>query len=201
MSDSTLSTAIDLQGALTTTSATTLDKPGDLGRRFSLKDHALTVGSGVIKSNGGFKTFQVVKRDPLDATTMTIGVPVYWLTRTTAGSNFTFTADASEAGGAATTTIGAVAGVALGASPAAGKYGFIQVGGLAPFALKGSPTVAASATGLPIIPTTTDLEFDTVSTVTATIAGFCLTAKNATVGGGAIGTNVVLGILAAPVWE
>lgn len=196
MSDATLSTHIYLEGPVHTLSLTTLQNPGDLGRRFALRNHALTVGSGVINSFDAPKIFQVVKRDAADATTMTIGVPVYWLDRSVAANRFTVTADMSAGGG-----LGHVAGVALGAFPAAGKYGIIQVGGLGPVALKGSPTVAASTTGLPIIGTSTDLEADTVSTVTAAILGFCLTAKNATVGGGAIGTNVVMAHLCPPVNE
>lgn len=187
------SNAMYQEGALTTASLDTPDNLGDLGRRLVLKDHSLTVGAGAIKSHGTFKVFQFVKRDSADATTMTIGVPVYWLARTTAGNQFVFTADQSAGGG-----LGQVAGVALGASPAAGKYGWIQVYGLGPVALKGTPTVAASTTGLPIIGTTTDLEADTVSTVTAAILGFCLSAKNASLGGGAIGTDVVMAHLCPP---
>ncbi len=192
---SNLSTHLQLEGSLITTSVTTLQNVGDLGRRFPVRNHSLTVGAGVI-TDKNVKWFQLVKRDSADALTMAIGHPVYWMERTTAANQFVFTSDVSASGG-----IGQVAGVALGASPAAGKYGFIQVGGLGPVLLKGSPTVAASITGLPTIGTTTDAEGDTVSTVTAAILGFCLTAKDATVGGGAIGTHMVMAHLCPPINE
>lgn len=193
MSNATFNAAAYLEGAVQSQSLTALQSPGDLGRRFGLKDHSLTVNSGVIKSHGTFKTFQIIKRDSNDGVTSTIGTPAYWMARTTAGNQFVVTADVSDSAG-----LGHIAGVFLGANPADGKYGVIQVGGLGPVALKGSPTVAASTTGLPIIGTSTDLECDTVSTVTAAILGFCLSAKNATLGGGAIGTDVVLAHLCPP---
>ncbi len=197
MTSVNFNTAVYLEtGGVTAMSVTTLQNPGDLGRRFALKNHSLTVGAGAIVAQGAFKIFQVVKRSATDGVTSTIGSPAYWMARTTAGNDFTVTADMSDGGG-----LGQVAGVFLGALPADGKFGIIQVGGLGPVALKGSPTVAASTTGLPIIGTTTDLEADTVSTVTAAILGFCLSAKNATLGGGAIGTDVVMAHLCPPVNE
>lgn len=193
MSGVTHSNAMYQEASVTTMSVTSLQNAGDLGRRLVLKNHSLTVGAGAIKAHGTFKVFQLVKRHADDATTWAIGVPVYWYQRTTAGNEFVCTADESASG-----RLGHIAGVGLSANPAAGKYGWIQVFGLGPVKLKGSPTVAASTAGLPIIGTTTDLEADTVSTVTAAILGFCLSAKDASIGGGAIGTDIVLAHLCPP---
>lgn len=193
MSGVTHSNAIYQEASVTTMSVSSLQNAGDLGRRLVLKNHSLTVGSGVIKAHGTFKVFQLIQRSATDGVTSTIGSPAYWMDRTTAGNQFVVTADVSDSGG-----LGHIAGVFLGALPADGKYGWIQVFGLGPVALKSSETVTASTTGLPIIGTTTDLECDTVSTVTAAILGYCLTATNATVGGGAIGTDIVVAHLCPP---
>lgn len=193
MSGVTHSNAMFQEASVTTMSITTLQNAGDLGRRLVLKDHSLTVGSGAIKAHGTFKVFQLIKRDASDGVTSVVGAVAYWMARTTAGNQFVVTADMSDGGG-----LGHVAGVFLSANPADGKYGWIQVFGLGPVLLLGSPTVAASTTGLPIIGTTTDTQADTVSTVTAAILGFCLSAKNASIGGGAIGTDVVLAHLCPP---
>ncbi len=193
MSGVTHSNAMYQEASVTTMSVTSLQNAGDLGRRLVLKDHSLTVGAGAIKAHGTFKVFQLCKRDSSDGTTLAVGSVVYWMARTTAGNQFVFTGDESAGG-----RLGHVAGVALSANPAAGKYGWIQTFGLGPVHLVDSPTVAGSTAGLPIIGTTTDLKGDTVSTVTAAILGFCLSAKDASIGGGAIGTNLVLAHLCPP---
>jgi hypothetical protein len=196
MSNATFNAAAYIEGGITTMSVTTLQNPGDLGRRFSLKDHSLTVGSGAIKSHGTFKTFQIIKRDASDGVTSTIGDPAFWMDRTVAGNQFVVTADMSDSGGA-----GHFAGVFLGAYPADGKYGIIQVEGMAPcHVTAGTPTTA----GLIVYPsgdnafTCADDAKLLSDGLLGPIAGFTLTAMNASVGGGTIGAAICVIHLCPP---
>lgn len=124
--------------------------------------------------------------------------------------DFIVTPDASDSLSTANNIYNCV-GVFLGTSLAAGNYGFIAIGGIVPILLKGSPTVAADATGsLVAVPeASTDSTFDcigatqlnattgTPSETTAAdklrhIVAKVLSAKNTPTG---IGTDVVKGLL------
>jgi len=139
------------------------------------------------------RIYQYILRDSTDGLTLaTAGSPAHWLA---AGYLlFSVTSDVSEssdAGGYA------CAGVFAGIYPLAGKYGFIQVGGVGPALFKATETETC-ASGVPITPTATDLEFDTIATAQLTakppLVGYCLGAKDA----GSIGTNVTQAILFPP---
>ena len=137
------------------------------------------------------RIYQYVLRDADDAVTLaSAGSPAHWQKNTT----FEVTADASaslDAGGEM------CAGTFPGTSLAAGKYGFIQVGGSGPMLLKASETETA-ASGVPITSTSTDLEFDTIATYQLTakppVVGQCVSAKD----DGSIGTNIVKALINPP---
>jgi hypothetical protein len=86
--------------------------------------------------------YQYVKRYTTETNAFAAGVPVYWQDV----DDFVVTADSATAIG--TTPNALVAGVALGTSPAAGKYGFVEVGGLASVEVTG--TVGAGDLLVPI---------------------------------------------------
>jgi len=79
--------------------------------------------------------FQYVQRYTTDSATLVAGSPVYWVDL----DDFIVSGESTDAIGNVTNPV--VAGVALGASPAAGSYGFIAVAGVQSVAV--TDTVAA----------------------------------------------------------
>lgn len=149
---------------------------------------------------------QFVQRSATDASTIAVGALAFIKDP----DDFVVTSDSSDSLSDANNIYNCV-GVFLGASPAAGNYGFIAIGGVAPVLLKSSPTVAADATGaLVVVPeTTVDLAGDcigvtqfnaTTGTPSETtnadklrqVVAKVLSAKNTPSG---IGTHVVKGLL------
>lgn len=94
--------------------------PGQLGKVLSIR-----------RDNGQKQPqfFQYVQRYTTDSETLVAGHPVYWQDL----DDFVVSGESTDAIGGTTNPL--VAGVALGASPAAGYYGFIQVGGIASVAV------------------------------------------------------------------
>jgi hypothetical protein len=91
-------------------------QPGQLGKVM-----------GIRRDNGQKQPqhFQFVQRYTTDTEVLVSGHPVYWVDL----DDFVVSGESTDCLGGTTNPI--VAGVALGASPAAGKYGFIQVSGIA----------------------------------------------------------------------
>ena len=89
--------------------------PGQLGKVLSIR-----------RDNGQKQPqfFQYVQRYTTDSETLVAGHPVYWVDL----DDFVVSGESTDALGGVTNPV--VAGVALGASPAAGYYGFIGVGGI-----------------------------------------------------------------------
>lgn len=107
------------EGALANVSEDTPFVPGQVGRVMSSR-----------KTDGKVpKFYQYVQRYTTEANTAAAGLVAYWQDL----DDFVVTADITDALGGTTNPV--VAGVFLGASPAAGKYGFIQVGGIAEVAV------------------------------------------------------------------
>jgi hypothetical protein len=94
--------------------------PGQIGKVLSIR-----------RDNGQKQPqfFQYVQRYTTDSETLVAGHPVYW----TDLDDFIVSGESTDAVGGVTNPI--VAGVALGSLPAAGYYGFIQVGGIASVAV------------------------------------------------------------------
>jgi len=94
--------------------------PGQLGKVLSIR-----------RDNGQKQPqfFQYVQRYTTDSETLVAGHPVYWVDL----DDFVVSGESTDAIGGTTNPV--VAGVALGANPAAGYYGFIQVGGIASVAV------------------------------------------------------------------
>lgn len=94
--------------------------PGQLGKVQSIR-----------RDNGQKQPqfFQYVQRYTTDSETLVAGHPVYWQDI----DDFVVSGESTDAIGGTTNPI--VAGVALGAYPGSGKYGFIQVGGIASVAV------------------------------------------------------------------
>ena len=140
---------------------------------------------------------QYVQRSATDATTLAVGALAFIKDY----DDFVVTADSSDSLSDANNIYNCV-GVFLGSTLAAGNRGFIAIGGVAPILLKGSPTVAAAATGAQVaIPeSTVDLAADSVGAteIAATpdifrrVVAKILSAKNTPTG---IGANVVKGEL------
>ena len=149
---------------------------------------------------------QYVTRSATDASTIALGTAAFIKDY----DDCVVTGDSSDSLSDANNIYNCV-GVWLGASPAVGKGGFIAIGGVAAVKLKGSPTVAADATGaLVAVPeTTVDLLFDcigvtqfnaTTGTPSETtnadkirqVVAKVLSVKNTPTG---IGTDVVKGLL------
>jgi hypothetical protein len=140
---------------------------------------------------------QYVKRSATDAATLEVGALAFVKDY----DDFVVTTDASDSLSTANNIYNCV-GVFVGALPAPGNHGFIAIGGVAPLLLKGSPTVAADATGaLVAVPeASTDLAADSVGAtqigttpdIIRRVVAKILSAKNTPTG---IGTNVVKGEL------
>jgi hypothetical protein len=94
--------------------------PGQLGKVQSIR-----------RDNGQKQPqfFQYVQRYTTDSETLVAGHPLYWVDL----DDFIVSGEQTDGFGGTTNPI--VAGVALGAKPSAGKFGFIQVGGLASVAV------------------------------------------------------------------
>lgn len=94
--------------------------PGQLGKVLAIR-----------RDNGQKQPqfFQYVQRYTTDSETLVSGHPVYW----TDLDDFIVSGESTDAVGGVTNPV--VAGVALGSLPAAGNYGFIQVGGIASVAV------------------------------------------------------------------
>lgn len=110
------------QGALANVSEDTPFVPGQVGRVMSVRS---TDGKAP-------RFYQYVKRYTTETNTGAAGKLAYWQDL----DDFIVTGDPATAIGGTTNPL--VAGVWLGTSPAAGKYGFIQVGGLASVAVTGT---------------------------------------------------------------
>ena len=153
--------------------------------------HVITVANSTLFSPGlAPRIYQFVLRSATDAATIaTAGSIAFWKSY----DNFVVTSDASDA--YATTACNHVAGVFPGILVAAGEYGYIQVGGVGPVLLKGSPTSAADTTGKPIVAeSTVDLTSDCLADWNdnaVQIYAKALTAKDA----GSIGTDVCEALL------
>jgi hypothetical protein len=135
------------------------------------------------------RVYQYIKRSSSDAATIaTAGSIAYWKDY----DNFVVTSDASDSYDG--TGSNHVAGVFPGILVAAGEYGFIQVGGVGPVLLQGSPTAAASTAGLPIVSAGADLTSNCLADwndQTVDVFAKAITAKNA----GSIGTDVCEALL------
>lgn len=124
--------------------------------------------------------FQYVQRYTTDSETLVLGHPVYWVDL----DDFIVSGESTDGLGGTTNPI--VAGVALGAYPSAGQYGFIQVGGMAEVAVTGTVlagdrlnvsdndqlagnswavTITSQAVSVPVVPTVA-IAVDAVSTST-----------------------------------
>ncbi len=91
------------------------------------------------------RLFQYIQRTADDGTTIAKGKLAFWVDY----DDFTVTMDASESFDGAGSNH--VSGVFLGTVPAAGSYGYIQVGGIAEVFIKQTPTTAATTAGLPVV--------------------------------------------------
>lgn len=100
--------------------------------------------------------YQYVKRYTTETLGALANAPAFWQDV----DDFVVTADTGTAIGAATNPV--VAGVWLGTSPAAGKYGFIQVGGIATLAV--TDTVQAGDNVVPALSTLQ--QFKAIATIT-----------------------------------
>ncbi len=135
------------QGLPENVNETTPFVEGQLGKVYSHKEP--TAGKDVA-------FYQYVQRYTTDAETMVAGVPLFWVDL----DDFQVSAESTDAFGGTTNPV--VAGVALGAYPAAGKYGFIQVGGLAEVAV--TDTVVAGDR----LQLANDDQFQTLAAITIT---------------------------------
>ena len=110
-------------GALANVDETTPFVPGQLGRVMSVRS-----------TDGKVPRFYqyVVRYATETNATPSAGLVAYWQDL----DDFVITADSATAIGGTTNPI--VAGVFLGTAPSAGKYGFIQVGGIATAAVTGT---------------------------------------------------------------
>lgn len=166
-------------GDPTTVSESSPFAPGQLGKILRVANSTL-FDPGVIP-----RIYQYVFRSASDATTPAVGQIAY----VKAYDSLSVSADVSD-------TLGYfhVIGVFPSASFAVGTYGFIQVGGVGPCLIKGSPTSAGDTSGKPIVAENADEAADIVADyndAAGPLIGKCLTAKNA----GSIGTNVVEALL------
>ncbi len=134
------------QGAVANVDETTPFVAGQLGKVLSVKDSN--------KKDVNF--YQYVQRYTTDSETTVAGVPAFWVDL----DDFVVSAESTDAFGG--TTNPQVAGVFLGASPSAGKYGFIQVGGLA--AVSVTDTVVAGER----LQLANDDQFKTLAAITIT---------------------------------
>lgn len=109
-------------GALASVNEETPFVAGQLGRVMSIRS-----------TDGKVPRFyQYVKRYATETAALAAGTPAYWQDL----DDFVITADSASAIGSTTNAL--VAGAALGAYPAAGKYGFIEVAGIASVAVTGT---------------------------------------------------------------
>lgn len=124
--------------------------------------------------------YQYVQRYTTDSETLVAGHPVYWVDL----DDFVVSGESTDCLGGTTNPI--VAGVALGASPSAGKYGFIQVGGIASVAVTdtvvagdrlqlsnnsqlqslAAVSITSQAVSVPVAPITYGFAIDAVTTST-----------------------------------
>jgi hypothetical protein len=113
-------------GNLAAVSEDTPYVPGQLGKVQSIR-----------RDSGGKQPqfFQYVQRYTTETAAFAAGKPVYWQDL----DDFVVTADSATALGTSDNPV--VAGFALGTSPAAGKFGFIQVGSIAAVAVTGTVVV------------------------------------------------------------
>ena len=120
-------------GSLSLVSETTPFVPGQLGRVMSIRGESQSSQADTKVP----RFYQYVQRYTTDSETTVLGAPAYWVDL----DDFIVSAEQTDAFGG--TTNPTVAGVFLGAYPAAGKYGFIQVGGIAEVSV--TDTVVAGA--------------------------------------------------------
>lgn len=169
-----------------TVSETTPTMPGQLGKVAEAYPQATYWTTFAFAKQPIY--LQYILRSSTDVTTIAVGAVAYWKDY----DDYVVTSDASDAYDAV--GVNHVAGVFLGASPAAGKYGLIGVAGILPFLLQSSPTSAADTTGKPIIALSGgDNTFDCTTSWGGAPrpCAVALAAKNTPTG---IGTDVVKGL-------
>lgn len=137
-------------GLLANVSEDTPFIPGQLGKVLSVKS----------TDEKTPRFYQYVKRYTTETLGALANAPAFWQDV----DDFIVTADTGTAIGGATNPV--VAGVWLGTSPAAGKYGFIQVGGLATLAV--TDTVQAGDNLVPALSTLQ--QFSAITTLTTEAA-------------------------------
>lgn len=115
-------------GSMANVDETTPQVPGQLGKVMAIRNDSA-------KKQPQF--FQYVQRYTTDSATISQGHLAYWQDL----DDFIVSAESTDCIGGTTNPV--VAGVFLGDYPGAGKYGFIQVGGMAEVSVTG--TVAAGA--------------------------------------------------------
>lgn len=133
--------------ALQSVNETTPYVPGQIGKVLSIR-----------RDNGQKQPqfFQYVQRYTTDSEVLVAGHPVYWQDI----DDFVVSGESTDAVGDVTNPI--VAGVALGAYPAAGNFGFIQVGGIASVAV--TDTVASGER----LQLSSNSQFKTLAAITIT---------------------------------
>lgn len=118
--------------------------PGQLGEVATIGGNTTGVDNGLSP-----KVVQYVSRYATDTVAMTAGDAAFWQDT----DNFVVTGEAANALGGTTAPL--LAGVFGSASPAAGSWGFIQVGGVSPMRLNDS--TSSSTVGVPMVWSTTNL--------------------------------------------
>lgn len=159
--------------------STTVFLQGALGKVFSVKNSTL-FSPGILP-----RVYQFILRSSTDAVTLANpGSVAYWKSY----DDCTVTSDASDSYDASGANH--VCGFFPGIAVLAGEYGYVQVSGVGPVLLQGSPTAAASTAGLPIVAVAAqDLAVNVLldwNDNTVEVVAKAITAKNA----GSIGTDV-----------
>lgn len=119
---------------------------GQLGKKASIGGNTTDLDPGL-----GSKKVQYVKRHASDTITVAAGSLAFW----SDVDNFVVTGDLDQAIGG--TTFPIVAGVFGAATPAAGNYGCIQIGGVSPVLVADSTSVSTTANGKVLVWSTNTL--------------------------------------------
>ncbi len=114
--------------------------PGQLGKIANIGENTTGIDVGL-----GAKVVQYVKRHASDTATAVAGSLAFWADP----DNYVVTGDLGQALGGTLAPV--VAGVFGAATPAAGKYGFIQVGGVAPLRVADSTSASTTSAGVALI--------------------------------------------------
>ena len=129
-----------------TVNDSTLPVAGQLGKVGSIGGNTTGLDPGLAS-----KKVQYVKRHASDTATAVAGSLAFWADT----DNFVVTADLAYALGG--TTFPIVAGVFGAATPAAGNYGCIQIGGVAPLRVTDSTSASTTAAGKVLVWSTNSL--------------------------------------------